>query len=133
MKSLLVLLVATLLGPNPVAAQNDEFFTVAELYQALSWGMTDSEAKQLAKYMTDDPAVVATIPTLSEIGPIASNYSEDMLILLSFVSKDANKKVEKRLADLRHANAWNQDDQARWDKRRAEIQSQLVEAGKLPK
>lgn len=121
-----------LLGPNALTAQKEEFFTEAELYQALSWGMADAEARKLAKYLTDDPAVIATLPTFRDLGPITSNYSEDLLILLSLVSDETNRKVEHRLAELRRAQAWNLGDRERWEGRRAEIRTALVKAGKIP-
>ena len=119
-------------GPNALTAHNEEFFTEAELYRALSWGMPDSEARKLAKHLTDDPAVIATLPTFRDLGPIATNYSEDLLILLSLVSDETNRKVERRLAETRRGKAWNPDEREQWERRRSEIRTGLVKAGKLP-
>jgi hypothetical protein len=132
MKSLFLLLAVILSGPNPLAAQNDpETFSEAEVYQALSWGMTESEARKLAKYMSDDPTVTATLPTFRELGPVTSMYSENMLLLLSLVSDETNRKVEQRLIQARLGKELDPHERAQWEKRRAEFRSQLIKAGKL--
>jgi hypothetical protein len=115
-----------------LAAQNDpETFSEAEIYHALRWGMTDSEAERLAKYMTDDPAVIATLPTFRDLGPISTMYSEGMLLILSLVSDDTNRKVDQRLVEQNLGKELSQDERARWEKRRFDLRAQLIKAGKI--
>jgi len=93
--------------------------------------MIDSEAARLAKYMTDDPAVVATLPTFRDLGPISTMYSEDMLLLLSLVSEDCNRKVHQRLVQERLGKELTQNERERWNKLRSELRAQLIKAGKI--
>jgi hypothetical protein len=131
MKSLYFLLATTLLGPIPLVAQNEEFFSEAEIHQALSLGMSDSEASRLTKYMSNDPRVQATLPTFADMGPITTMYSEDFLLLLSLVSAETNRKVERRLLETHLGKELSSEGRARWDQRRAKLRSELVGAGKL--
>ncbi len=115
-----------------MAAQNDpETFSEAEVYQALRWGMTDSEAARLAKYMTDDPAVVASLPTFRDLGPISTMYSEDMLLLLSLVSEETKRKVDQRILQQNLGKELTQDERERWEKRRSDLRAALIKAGKI--
>ena len=113
-----------------MAAQNEEFFSEAEVYQALSWGMPDSEARQHAKYMTGDPAVIATLPTFRDLGPLTTNYSEGFLLVISLVSDETRRKAERKLAASRLEKELSPDERAEWERRRAELRSQLIQAGK---
>ena len=119
------------MGTKPVAAQNDSSFTEAELHRALSWGMPDSEACRLAKYICDDPAVIATIPELRDLGPSTTMYSEGFLLILSLVSEDTNRKVERELLENRLGKGLTAEERANWEKRRGELKSELIKAGKI--
>jgi hypothetical protein len=135
MRPLLLLVTATLFGANTLAAQTDEpeSFSEAEVYQALSWGMPEAEARKLAKVMSDDPADRLGLQADLPPGETAHGhiYSEDLLVLLSLVSEETNRKVEQWLMQMRLNQQLSPDERARWDKRRAEIRSELIKAGKL--
>src|SRR6266516_1915026 len=121
------------MGTESVPGQNEpESFSEAEVYQALSWGMSDAEARKLAKFISDDPAVTATVPTLRDLGPLTSMYSENMLLLISLVSADTHRKVEQRLVQMRPGKELSPEAREEWDKRRAEFRNQLVKSGKIP-
>jgi hypothetical protein len=123
---------ATDRGRQSVTAQEQEFFSESEVFQALSWGMPDSAARKLAKYMSDDPSVVATIPELQEVGPVATMYSDDMLMLLSLVSVETNRKVERYLEQRRlDGVGWSSPKRAAWEARRVKLREELVKAGKI--
>jgi hypothetical protein len=120
------------MATNPLHGRKEpESFSEAEVYQALSWGMSDAEARKLAKFMSDDPAVTATVPTLSDLGPLTTLYSENMLLLLSLVSDETNRKVEQRIVQMRLGKEMSPEERAQWEKRRAEFRSQLVKSGKI--
>ena len=112
-------------------AKEPESFSEAEIHTALSWGMSEAEARKLAKFMSDDPAVTATVPTLRDLGPLSTLYSENMLLLLSLVSEEANRKVEQRLVQMRLGKELSTKERAQWEKRRAEFRSQLIKSGKI--
>ena len=114
-----------------MAAQKEEYFSEAEIYQALSWGMSDSEATRLAKYMSDDPAVEATLPTFRDLGPMTTMYSEGFLLVLSLVSDETNRKVERKLVETHLGKELSSEERAQWEKRRAKLRSELIRAGKL--
>jgi hypothetical protein len=116
-----------------LTAQEEEFFSEAEVFQALSWGMPDSEARRLAMYMSDDPAVAATaFPDLQGQGATARMCSDDMLTLLSLVSVETNRKVERYIEERRLGGAgWSSEKRAAWEARRAEIREALIKDGKI--
>jgi hypothetical protein len=58
-------------------------------------------------------------------------YSEDLLILLSLVSDETNKKVEQWLPDGNLGKELNLEQRAHWNERRNETRSQLIRAGKI--
>lgn len=112
-------------------AQKEAFFSESEVYQALSWGMPDSDAIRLAKHMSDDPDVSATIQGLRDAGPVVTMYSDDFLLLLSLVSEETNRKVERRLLETRRGKELSSEERARWQERRRALKSELVKAGKI--
>jgi hypothetical protein len=132
MRPIYLAFAATLLGPPVSAQQEPEPFTEAEAYQALSWGMSEAEARKLAKYMSDDPSVMATVPTLRDLGPVSSMYSDSMLLLFSLVSEETNRKVEQRLLEQNLGKELNPEERADWERRRSELRTLLIKAGKLP-
>ena len=113
------------------AQKEPESFSESEIYQALSWGMSDADARKLAKFMSDDPTVTANVPTLRDLGPLTTLYSENMLLLLSLVSDETNRKVEQRLVQMRLGKELNPEERAQWEKRRTEFRNRLVESGKI--
>jgi len=119
------------LATNSSVAQKEESFSESEIYKALSWGMPDSDAIRLAKQMSDDPDVAATIPEFRDVGPVTTMYSEGFLLALSLVSEETNRKVERRLLEARGGKQWSAEEHARWDQRRAALRSELVKAGKI--
>ena len=135
MKTSHLLLAAILLGVNPLSAQTDEpeSFSEAELYKGLSWGMSETEARRLAKFMSDAPADASTLPADGSQGYAVDGriYSEDLLLLLSLVSEETNRKVEQCLVQMHLGKQLAPDERATWEKRRAKLRSQLIRAGKL--
>jgi len=59
-------------------------------------------------------------------------YSEGFLLILSLVSEETNKKVERELLQNRLGKALTAEERANWEKRRAELKSELIKAGKIP-
>lgn len=116
-----------------MTAHEEEFFSEAEVFEALSWGMPDSEVRRLAKYMSDDPAVMVTaFPDLEDQGFIATNYSADMLMLLSLVSVETNRKVERYLEERRLGGVpWGPAEKGAWEARREKMRQALIEDGKI--
>jgi hypothetical protein len=113
-------------------AQSQDTFSEAEMFQALSWGMPDTAARRQAKYMADDPTAIAkAFPEFKDLGPVATMYSEDTLLLLSLVSEDTRKKAERRLAQQRLRPELSEEERAEWNARRNELHKKLVAAGKL--
>jgi hypothetical protein len=110
-------------------AQSQDTFSEAEMFQALSWGMSDTAARKHAKYMADDPTTTAE--AFPELGPVATMYSEDALLLLSLVSEETRKKAERRLAQQRLRPELSEEERAEWNARRDELRKKLVAAGKL--
>src|SRR4051812_18023241 len=132
MRPLIYALCTVFLGGSSLMAQHEpEPFTEKEMYTALSWGMSEQEAKKLAKYMSDDPAVMATIPEFYDGSPGFHNYSDSTLLLLSLVSDETNRKVEERLIDRRSGTPLTPEERADWDRRRSILREQLIKAGKL--
>lgn len=114
-------------------AQQDQYFTESEIFQALHWGMPDSTARNYARVLAaEDPAVQATIPDFRAMGPIASTYSEELLLLLSLVSDETNRKVEARLVEQNNGRQLSPQARSAWEKRRNEYRTQLIKAGKIP-
>jgi hypothetical protein len=113
-----------------MSPQNEDTFTEAEVFQALSWGMPDTDAHRMARAMADDPALIESIPEQRELGPQVTMYSEDMLLLHSLVSENARIKAERRLADRRLQTQLTPGDRAEWEERRANLKRQLLAAGK---
>jgi len=93
--------------------------------------MSDSEATRLAKYMSDDPAVEATLPTFRDLGPMTTMYSEGFLLVLSLVSDETNRKVERKLVETHLGKELSSEERAQWEKRRAKLRAELIRAGKL--
>jgi hypothetical protein len=130
MKLLLFAAALALLEVRALSAQ-EVFFSESEIYQALSWGMPDSVARKLAKDMSDDPRAETYLERTTDLGPIAVVYSKELLLLLSLVSDETNRKVERRLIETRSGAALTKRERADWEQRRAELRNELVKAGKL--
>ena len=113
-----------------MSAQEQDTFTEAEVFQALSWGMPDSQARHLAKYMADDPILIESMPERKEMEPSEIMYSEDMLLLLSLVSEKAHEKAERRFAQQQLRNKLSPEERSEWESRRAELKARLIKAGK---
>lgn len=108
-----------------------KFFLESELLVALSWGMPELEAKKLAQWLSDDPTMAEKVREIRDLGPTAHMYTEDTLLLLSLVSAETNEKVEAHLLESRLGVPLSNSERSRWEARRAELRSKLVEAGKL--
>jgi hypothetical protein len=133
-KRLLVVLALILGGVSSLTAQGNDFFTEAELFTALHWGMPDSTAREFARFMAaEDPTLQATLPEFRDVGPMATKYSEPVLLLLSLVSDEANRKVEQRLIDLHGGRELSAEERSEWEARRSDYRNRLIHAGKLPK
>jgi hypothetical protein len=115
-----------------MAAQNDETFSEEEVFQALSWGMQETEARRLAKFMADDPTSPERIRFEKAEGPSEGIYTEDMLLLLSLVSSEAQRKAELRVARQRLQLVLTPEQHAEWEARRSKLRQQLIDAGNLP-
>jgi hypothetical protein len=113
-----------------MSAHEQDTFTEAEVFQALSWGMADSAARHLAKHMADDPTLIASMPDRKEMEPSVTMYSEDMLLLLSLVSEKAHEKAERRLAQQQLRAKLSPEERAEWESRRTELKTRLIKAGK---
>jgi hypothetical protein len=115
-----------------MAAQNEDTFTEEEVFQALKPGMPEAEARRLAEYMADDPTSPETIRLEKAEGPTSSIYTEDMLLLLSLVSIETQRKAELRVARQRLQSVLTPEQHAEWEARRSKLRQQLVDGGQLP-
>jgi len=113
-----------------MSAQERDTFTEAEVYRALSWGMSDTAARRLARAMADDPALIDSLPERKALEPSVTMYSDDMLLLLSLVSESAKERAEGRLAAHRLETELSTEERADWEARRADLKRRLVAAGK---
>lgn len=115
-----------------MAAQNEDTFSEEEVFQALRPGMSDTEARRLARFMADDPTSPELIRLEKAEGPTEGIYSEGMLLLLSLVSSEAQRKAEHRLAQQRLQLVLTPEQHAEWEARRSKLRQQLIDAGQLP-
>jgi hypothetical protein len=115
-----------------MAAQNEDTFSEEEVFQALSWGMPDTDARRLATFMADDPTSPERIRLEKAEGPVAGIYTEDMLLILSLVSSEAQRKAEHRLAQQRLQLVLTPEQHAEWEARRSTLRQALIDAGQLP-
>jgi hypothetical protein len=115
-----------------MAAQNEDTFSEEEVFQALSWGMPDTEARRLAKFMADDPTSPERIRFEKAEGPTAGIYTEDMLVLLSLVSNEAQRKAELRVAQQRLQLVLSPEQHAEWEACRSKMRQALIDSGELP-
>ena len=97
-----------------MAAQNEDTFSEEEVFKALSWGMPDTEARRLARFMADDPTSPERIRLEKAEGPTEGIYTEDMLLILSLVSSETQRKAEHRLAQQRLQSALTPEQHAEW-------------------
>jgi hypothetical protein len=123
-----------------MAAQNEDAFSEEpegtfseeEVFKALSWGMPDTEARRLSKFIADDPTSPELIRLEKAEGPVTGIYTEDLLLILSLVSSEAQRKAERRLAKQRLQLALTPEQHAEWEARRSKLRQALVDAGGLP-
>jgi len=115
-----------------MAAQNEDTFSEEEVFKALSWGMPDTEARRLARFMADDPTSPERIRLEKAEGPTEGIYTEDMLLILSLVSSETQRKAEHRLAQQRLQSALTPEQHAEWEARRSKLLQALIDAGELP-
>jgi len=123
-----------------MAAQTDDAFSEEpeatfseeEVLKALRWGMPDTEARRLAAFMADDPTSPERIRLEKAEGPTHGIYTEDLLLILSLVSSEAQRKAERRLAQQRLQLELTPEQQADWEARRSKLRQALVDAGELP-
>jgi hypothetical protein len=120
-----------------MAAQNEDAFSeeledtfsAEEVFKALSWGMPDTEARRLAKFIADDP----TSPKLDRLEKaLMSHYTEDLLLILSLVSSETQRKAGRRLARQRLQSVLTPEEHAEWEARRSKLRQALIDAGELP-
>ena len=112
--------------------ETEDTFTEEEVFQALRWGMSDTEARRLAKYMADDPTSPERIRIEKAEGPTAGIYTEDMLMILSLVSSETKRKAEIRLAHQRLQLVLTPEQHAEWEARRMKLRQQLIDGGEHP-
>ena len=115
-----------------VAAENEDTFTEEEVFQALSWGMPGAEARRLSKFMADDPTSPERIRLEKAEGPTEGIHTEDMLVLLSLVSSEAQRKAELRVARQRLQLALTPEQHSEWEARRSKMRQALIDSGELP-
>ena len=123
-----------------MAAQNEDAFSEEteatfseeEVFKALSWGMPDTEARRLAKFIADDPTSPELIRLEKAEGPVTGIYTEDLLLLLSLVSSEAKRKAEVRLARQRLQSVLSPEEHAEWEARRMKVRRQLIDGGEHP-
>jgi hypothetical protein len=123
-----------------MAAQNEDAFpeeteatfTEEEVFQALRWGMPDAEARRLSKYVADDPTSPERIRFEKAEGPTTGIYTEDMLLILSLVSSETQRKAEHRLAQQRLQSVLTPEQHAEWEARRTKLRQQLIKEGERP-
>jgi hypothetical protein len=115
-----------------VAAENEDTFTEEEVFQALSWGMPDAEARRLSKFMADDPTSPERIRFEKAEGPTEGTYTEDMLLLLSLVSSKTQRKAELRVARQRLQLVLTPEQHAEWEARRSKMRQALIDSGERP-
>jgi hypothetical protein len=115
-----------------VAAENEDTFTEEEVFQALSWGMPEAEARRLSKFMADDPTSPERIRFEEAEGPSEGIYSEDLLVLLSLVSSKAQRTAELRVARQRLQSALTPEQSAEWEARRSRMRQALIDSGERP-
>lgn len=132
MKAAYLFLPIFLLAPRLMAAQNEDTFSVEEVFQALSWGMPDAEARRLAKILSDDPTSPERIRLEKAEGPVETIYTEDMLLLLSLVSSETQRKAELRVAQQRLQSVLTPEQHAEWELRRSKMRQALIDSGELP-
>jgi hypothetical protein len=132
MKAAYLFLPIFLLAPRLMAAQNEDTFSEKEVFQALRWGMPDTEARRLAKYMADDPTSPERIRIEKAEGPTEGIYTEDMLLILSLVSSETKRKSELRLAHQRLQLVLTPEQHAEWEARRMKLRQQLIDGGEHP-
>jgi hypothetical protein len=112
--------------------ETEDTFSEEEVFQALSWGMPDTEARRLAKFMADDPTSPELIRLEKAEGPVTGIYTEDLLLILSLVSPGTQRKAEHRLAQQRLQLALTPEQHADWEARRTKLRQALIDAGQLP-
>jgi hypothetical protein len=132
MKAAYLFLPIFLLAPRLMAAQNKDTFTEEEVFQALRPGMTDTEARRLATWMADEPASPERIRPEKAEGPTSGIYTEDMLLLLSLVSSETQRKAELRVARQRRQSVLTPEQHAEWEARRSKLRQALIAGGQLP-
>ena len=115
-----------------MAGEKEDTFTEDEVFQALRPGMPEAEARRLAKYMADDPSSPELIRLEEAEGPVSSMYSEGMLLLLSLVSSETQRKAEARVARQRLQSELTPEQHAEWEARRLELRQRLIDGGQLP-
>jgi hypothetical protein len=112
--------------------ENEDTFSEEEVFKALSWGMPDTEARRLARFMADHPTSPERIRLEKAEGPTTGIYTEDMLLILSLVSSETQKKAEHRLAHQRLQSVLTPEQHAEWEARRSKLRQALIDAGELP-
>jgi len=115
-----------------MAAQKEDTFSEEEVFQALRPGMPDTAARRLAKFMADDPTSPERIRLEKAEGPTEGIYTEDMLLLLSLVSSEAQRKAELRVAQQRLQLVLTPEQHAEWEARRSKLRQRLIDGGQLP-
>jgi hypothetical protein len=115
-----------------VPADKEDTFSVEEVFQALSWGMPEAEARRLSRFMADDPTSPELIRLEKEEGPVTGIYTEDMLVLLSLVSREVQRKAVHRLAQQRLQLVLTPEQHAEWEARRSRMRQALIDSGEHP-
>jgi len=112
-------------GGSTLLSQSSQDFTEQEIFTALHWGMPEPEARAQAHLLAGGLDKQLLNP--NDSADVAeSNFSEDLLVLLSLVSDEARVKAE-----LRYHQMHGQADVREWETRRRKMRSALVRAGKL--
>ena len=115
-----------------VPAEKEDTFSEEEVFQALSWGVPEAEARRLAKFMADDPTSPELIRLEHAEGPVVTMYTEDMLLILSLVSSETQRKAEHRLAQQRLQSVLTPEQHAEWEARRSKMRQALIDSGERP-
>jgi hypothetical protein len=112
--------------------EDEDTFSEEEVFKALSWGMPETEARRLAGFIADDPTSPELIRLEKAEGPVTGIYSEGLLLILSLVSSEAQRKAERRLAKQRLQSVLTPEQHAEWEARRSKLRQQLIDGGQLP-
>ncbi len=122
---ILYFLIPLLIVP-PAMTKDSTGFSEAEIYQALVQGMPEGEARRMAAEFSHPErggSYSAGLPT-PRPGEVAVAYSEDLLIALSLVSEETNRKVDEyRLS--RSNGKISPAEQRSWEARRSRFREML--------